>query len=80
MKSPRSWFGLFTPSGTPKAIVAKLPGEVARDRRRPRVPRPQPRARGLEPAVNGPEDFARFIRQERPIAQSVVREADLQPQ
>jgi tripartite-type tricarboxylate transporter receptor subunit TctC len=79
-KYPRSWFGLFTPSGTPKAIVAKLASEVAGIIQDPAFLNRNLVARGLEPAVNGPEDFARFIRQERPVAQTVVKEAGLQPQ
>jgi tripartite-type tricarboxylate transporter receptor subunit TctC len=36
--------------------------------------------RALEPIANTPEEFARFLQQDRLLSQQVVREAGLQPQ
>ena len=79
-KPLRSWFGLFAPAGTPDTIVTKLASEVARIVDDPGFRQRNLLALGLEPAVNAPDDFARSIRQERPIAQNMVKEAGLQPQ
>ena len=79
-KHLRSWFGLFAPAGTPEATVAKLAREVARIVDDPGFRQRNLVALGLEPAVNEPDDFARSIRQERSIAQGMIKEAGLQPQ
>ena len=36
--------------------------------------------RGLEPIASKPEEFARFIRQDRVLAEQIVKEAGLEPQ
>jgi tripartite-type tricarboxylate transporter receptor subunit TctC len=77
---PSTWFGLFAPAGTPKAITAKLASSVARIvedrdfRQRMFVDR------AVEPAGMRLEEFARFIREERRIAEQVVKESGLQPE
>jgi tripartite-type tricarboxylate transporter receptor subunit TctC len=79
-KPLRSWFGLFAPAGTPEAIVRKLATAVTRIVDDPGFRQRNLVSLGLEPAVNEPGDFARSIRQERPLAQNIVKEAGLQPQ
>ncbi len=36
--------------------------------------------RGLEPIADTPEEFARFLAQDRVLSERVVKEAGLQPQ
>jgi tripartite-type tricarboxylate transporter receptor subunit TctC len=76
----RSWYGLFTPAGTPRPIVDKLAKEVAAivDDRAFRERHLS--ARSLVPAINTPEQFAAEIRKDRALAQEVVKAAGLEPQ
>jgi tripartite-type tricarboxylate transporter receptor subunit TctC len=76
----RSWYGLFTPAGTPKPIVDKLAKEVASILNDPAFRERHLTARSLVPAVNTPEQFAEEIRKDRVMAQQVVKDAGLTPQ
>jgi tripartite-type tricarboxylate transporter receptor subunit TctC len=76
----RSWYGLFAPAGTPKPIVDKLAKEIASIVDDPTFRERHLTARSLVPAVNTPEQFADEIRQDRAIAQKVVKDAGLEPQ
>jgi tripartite-type tricarboxylate transporter receptor subunit TctC len=77
---PATWFGLFAPAGTPRLIIAKLAGEVARImddrdfRQRMFIDR------AVEPAGMSLEEFAGFIRDERKLAERIVKASGLQPQ
>jgi tripartite-type tricarboxylate transporter receptor subunit TctC len=77
---PSTWFGLFAPAGTPKPIIAKLADEVARivDNRGFRQRMFIDRA--VEPSGIRLEQFARFIRDERRMAERIVKESGLQPE
>ncbi len=76
----RGWYGLFVPLGTPKPIVERLAREVKQIVANPDFRERHLIGRGLIPAVNSPEQFAREIRQDRALAREVVKEAGLQPQ
>jgi tripartite-type tricarboxylate transporter receptor subunit TctC len=76
----RGWYGLFTPAGTAKPIVDKLAKEVAAILGDPAFRARHLSARSLVPAANTPEEFAAEIRNDRALAQQVVRAAGLEPQ
>ena len=76
----RSWYGLFTPAGTPKPIVDKLAGEVAAIFADPAFRERHLTARSLVSAINTPDEFAAEIRRDRALAQQVVKAAGLEPQ
>jgi tripartite-type tricarboxylate transporter receptor subunit TctC len=76
----RSWYGLFTPAGTPKAIIDRLAKEVAAIVADPVFRARHLTARSLVPAINTPEEFAEEIKRDRIMAQKVVRDAGLEPQ
>ena len=76
----RSWYGLFTPAGTPKPIVDKLANEVASIVSDPAFRERHLTARSLVPAINTPEQFAEEIKKDRVMAEQVVKEAGLTPQ
>src|SRR5919198_5334740 len=76
----RSWYGLFTPAGTPKPIVDKLAKEVASIVGDPAFRERHLTARSLVPAANTPEQFAEEIKKDRAMAQQVVKDAGLEPQ
>jgi tripartite-type tricarboxylate transporter receptor subunit TctC len=58
-----SWFGLFAPAGTPRAIVDKIQSDVAKALSAPEV-RERLVSQGAEPGGNTPDQFAAFIRTE----------------
>ena len=76
----RSWYGLFTPAGTPKPIVDRLAKEVASIVNDPAFRERHLTARSLVPAINTPEQFAEEIKKDRVMAQQVVKAAGLEPQ
>jgi tripartite-type tricarboxylate transporter receptor subunit TctC len=76
----RSWYGLFTPAGTPRPIVDKLAKEVAAIVSDAGFRERHLTARSLVPAINTPEEFAAEIRKDRALAQEVVKAAGLEPQ
>ena len=76
----RVYFGLVAPARTPKAIVNKIRDEVARIGNDPAFRKKQLVDRALEPILNTPEEFARFLVEDRLTSERVVREAGLQPQ
>jgi tripartite-type tricarboxylate transporter receptor subunit TctC len=76
----RSWYGLFTPAGTPRPIVDKIAKDVAGIVNDPAFRERHLTARSLTPAINSPEQFADEIRKDRATAQQVVKDAGLTPQ
>jgi len=76
----RSWYGLFTPAGTPKPIVDKLAREVAAIFADAAFRERHLSARSLVSAINTPDEFAAEIRRDRALAQQVVKAAGLEPQ
>jgi tripartite-type tricarboxylate transporter receptor subunit TctC len=77
---PQSWFALFAPAGTPKAITAKLHKEVVAITSDPGFHQKMYIERAVERAVDTPENFARFIHEDRAIARRIVTESGVQPQ
>ncbi len=70
--SVSGWQGLFAPAGTPRAIVDKLAAEVKRVFELPEVATALKNVGG-DPAPMTPDQFAQFIRGERPKWQEVVK-------
>ena len=67
-----SWFGLFAPAGTPRAIVEKVHADVAKALAVPEV-RERFIGQGADPVGNSPEQFAAFIRAETEKWTNVVK-------
>jgi tripartite-type tricarboxylate transporter receptor subunit TctC len=76
----RSYFGLLAPARTPKPIVNRLQAEVARIVADPGFRDRNLTERGLEPVASTPDDFARYIRDDRAVSEQIVKESGLQPQ
>jgi tripartite-type tricarboxylate transporter receptor subunit TctC len=76
----RVYFGLLAPAGTPRAIIDKIHADVVRIGNEPAFRQKQFIDRALEPILNTPEEFARFLVEDRAMSGRVVREAGLQPQ
>jgi tripartite-type tricarboxylate transporter receptor subunit TctC len=67
-----SWYGLFGPAALPKALVAKIDGDVSAALDSPEVKERLVKL-GAEPAPLPPEEFARFVRAEVEKWAKVVR-------
>lgn len=74
-----TWYGLFAPSKTPRAVVAKLNDAVVRSLGKPELDR-QLRTQGSEPRSTTLEELAKFMRVEHARWERVVRTVGLQPQ
>ena len=70
----------MSPAKTPKPIVARLQQETARIVEEPGFRQRNLVERGLEPVASTPEEFARFIREDRVASEQIVKESGLQPQ
>lgn len=70
-----SWFGLFAPAGTPRAIVDKVQADVAKALAVPEV-RERLVSQGAEPGGNTSEQFAAFIKGESEKWAQVVKFAN----
>jgi tripartite-type tricarboxylate transporter receptor subunit TctC len=67
-----SWFGLFAPAGTSRAIVDKIQADVAKALAVPQV-RERFVAQGAQPGGTTPDQFAAFIRAETDKWAKVVK-------
>ncbi len=76
----RSYFGLLAPAKTPKPIVDRLQAEVARIVNEPSFRHRNLVERGLESVAGTPDEFARYIREDRVTSEQIVKESGLQPQ
>lgn len=57
------WQGIVAPSGTPRALVAKLNQQIVKSLNMPDL-RSKLSAQGLEPVGNSPEQFAAYVKAE----------------
>lgn len=76
----QTWYGLFAPAGTPRPVIDRLAKEVAEIVGRPEFRDRHIIARGLVPATNTPEEFARDIAADRDAARQVVKDSGIEPQ
>ena len=76
----RSWFGLFAPPGTPATIAQRLQVEIAQIIGREDFRNKNMIERGLEPVASTPEEFGRFVNQDRVWSEQIVKDSGLQPQ
>ncbi len=70
------WFGVLAPAHTPREIIARLHGAIARALQDPAV-RQRFVSDGGEPAGNTPEEFAAVIRGDLVKWESVIRNAGI---
>jgi tripartite-type tricarboxylate transporter receptor subunit TctC len=74
-----TWFGLFTQAGVPRPIVEKISAEIDRIMADPAFRKRMYTDRAVEPAPERLDVFARFIREERKLAQQMVKESGVEP-
>jgi tripartite-type tricarboxylate transporter receptor subunit TctC len=75
-----TWYGLFAPAGTPKAIIDRLNSEIVKVVADPAFREKNIIARGLVPATGTPEEFDKTIKTGRVEAEQVVKDSGLPPQ
>ena len=76
----RADFSLWAPKGTPKAIIQKVRDEVAKIASDPAFVDRHVIQRGLDPVFNTPEQFAKYIEDQRVQVERVAQKAGLKPQ
>ncbi|HEY9446055.1 MAG TPA: tripartite tricarboxylate transporter substrate binding protein [Burkholderiales bacterium] len=74
-----AWFGLVAPSGTPKAVIAKLAAETQRILKLPDVHQ-RIASLGAEVVGSSPEDFDAFIEREMAKWAKVIKDAHVELQ
>lgn len=72
------WIGLFAPSGTPGAIVARLNHEVGVALAQPAV-REKLAVQGIDPMTMGGDEFQAFVKGEYAAMGELARTLDLKP-
>jgi tripartite-type tricarboxylate transporter receptor subunit TctC len=76
---PPTWFGMFAPAGVPRPVLEKVARDVKRITSDPVFRKRMYIDRAVEPAGETLDEFARFIRAERKVAERIVRESGEQP-
>jgi tripartite-type tricarboxylate transporter receptor subunit TctC len=74
-----SFFGVFAPTGTPKAIIDKMNKAIVQTASKAEFQKRHMTARGLTPVLNSPEEFARELDAERVEAREVIKATGLYP-
>jgi tripartite-type tricarboxylate transporter receptor subunit TctC len=74
-----SWFGLWTQTGVPRPIVEKVAATADRIMADPAFQKRMYIDRGVEPAGERLEAFARFVDRERKLAGQIVKESGQEP-
>jgi tripartite-type tricarboxylate transporter receptor subunit TctC len=77
--SSYNWNGLLAPAGTPAAVIERIHGVLAQKLNEPAV-RKSLEAAGIEPAGDGPEAFAAFMREETRRWGEVAKKAGIPKQ
>ena len=70
----------MAPAGTPQDIIIKVHATVTAIMNDPAFRQRHVVDRGLEPVVDTPEQFTRFLENERKSTQALVKEAGVEPQ
>jgi len=73
----RGWFGFLAPAGTPKPLVARLNAEIAKVAGQPSFIEKHLTPLGLESALNTPEQFAQYLKEDIDKGESLVKQAGL---
>jgi len=70
------WYGILAPAGTPKEIIHKLSGEIARIVAMPEVKK-EIAAQGMEPFVTNPDEFAALMRADFAKYAKIIKAANI---
>jgi tripartite-type tricarboxylate transporter receptor subunit TctC len=73
------WVGLWAPSATPAAIIAKISADVTKALQSPDIQEQYAKV-GNQVRIMAPTEFAKFVREEIEINKALVRKAGIQPE
>ncbi len=73
------WYGVLAPAGTPKEIVARLSGEIARIMQLPEI-KDRLAGEGADAVGSSPDRYAAFIKSEVTKWTKVIRDAGIKPE
>lgn len=73
------WYGICTPAGTPKPIVAQLNADMVKALNAPEL-KQRLEIQGVSPTPTTPGEFAQFVKAETVKWAKVIRDAGIQPQ
>jgi tripartite-type tricarboxylate transporter receptor subunit TctC len=76
----RVYFGIVAPAGTPRPILERLRNEMAQVIHDPAFREKHLASRGHEPVADTPDEFARFLAEDRVTSARIVKDAGVQPQ
>ena len=71
------WFGMVAPAATPRAVIDRIAADMAQISNRQDFREKTITRVGLEPLLQGPEQFAEFIREERARYSQLIRNLNL---
>ena len=74
--SVKNWFGVVVPPKTPKEIIGRLSGEIIRIQGMADF-REKLAVQGVEPFVNGPDQFATFMKSETAKYARIIKAANI---
>jgi tripartite-type tricarboxylate transporter receptor subunit TctC len=74
-----AWYGMYAPKATPREVVSRIHGEIARI---VRLPDMQERLNqfGAEPIASSPEDFSAYTKAEHDKFAKLIKAAGIQPE
>ena len=70
------WHGILAPAGTPKTIVQKLAGEIARVLAMPDI-KEKLVSQGLDPMISTPEQFAALMKSDMAKYAKIIKTANI---
>ena len=74
----KTWYCILAPAATPKAIVEKLSGDIARILAGPELIEAF-LSQGLDPFTSTPEQFAAVMKADTGKFEKIIRTADIKP-
>src|SRR5690606_38243862 len=72
-----AWFGLVVPRGTPEPVIHKIAADVSTVLSRPEFQKRYITGVGLEPLDQGPDEFAKFLEQDRKEYKESISKANV---
>ncbi|MFL6797097.1 MAG: Bug family tripartite tricarboxylate transporter substrate binding protein [Xanthobacteraceae bacterium] len=76
----RNYFGVVAPKATPRPLVAQINQAIVHILETPEFRKAHLIDRALEPIGDSPDEFARFLQEDRESFAKLMKEANIQPQ
>jgi tripartite-type tricarboxylate transporter receptor subunit TctC len=73
------YFGFVAPSGTPKPVIAKLHEDITRIGTEPAFRQKRLIDIGIQPIFDTPEQFGRYLKEQRINSERLIAESGFQP-